>query len=113
MLDELTTPPCVFCGEPTHMFVRNDGGCYSGAVMCDHCDSVDSTGPIRCGSDIEDVKHRAIAAYERATIVRDRLLKACQRLIEADDADDDAGIAEAIKLARDAVRKFVLSSERR
>jgi len=113
MTDQLT-PPCVFCGEPTHAFVHNEGGVYSCAVVCSHCDS---HGPIVLDGDVEQVKRRAVTAYERGTQVRDRLLVACQRLLDAEteayDEGNYQGLVEATELARYAVQAFTLSHERR
>jgi len=106
------TPPCVFCGAPTHLLIRNDNGCYVVAVMCPSCDN-----GMQLGLNLDDVKQRAVAAYERATEVRDRLRTACQRLLDAErEASDEMnyqGLVEATELARDAIQRFTLADERR
>jgi len=117
MTDKPETPPCLFCGEPTYVRKFNDGGCYECAVMCKHCDSGKGHGPVQYGTDLDEVLARAVAAYKRAAEYRDRLVKACQRLLDAErEADDELnyqGICEATELARDALRDFTLARERR
>ena len=108
------TPLCVFCGAPTNLIVRNDydNGLYVAAVMCLHCDS-----GMQMGLNLDDVKQRAVEAYQRATEVRDRLRTACQRLLDAErEASDEMnyqGLVEATELARDAIQRFTLTGERR
>jgi len=113
-MKDYPTPPCVHCGMPTHMYVRRDGRGFTATVMCDGCDS---HGPIPWDEDRETAMKRATERYERSTAVRDRLLKACKRFLDADCADDDdlnyVILAEAMELAREAVRTFTLAGERR
>ena len=113
--DSVPTPPCAFCGEPTHPHVENLGDEYVCAVACDSCDSY---GPPVYGSIVEDVVARAVEKYSRATAVRDLLLAGLQAYLYAvslghSDETAHPAWARAEELAREAVAKFTLAGERR
>ena len=105
------SPPCIHCGEATHVYTRNDGGIYVATVMCNHCDS---HGPLRNGTVVFDVNARAVSDYQRSTEYRDRLVVVCQQLIDAADKYSFLGeVDTVVEMARQVLRDFTLRGERR